>query len=250
MHNTTTGTTETANIAPPQIKTAAEIKNAPEEFRVACEKLVISHAINELHGARVFDEPAVAYAPHPYAKWLTCRVAMEEYGHHYRFFELGKEMGIAEERMLPEKTDKKPLSMFDYTLTCWEEFVALKLLGDLAEILQVEDLLHCTFHPLRNLARMTMPEEKFHHQFGIDFSKELIQDPVAKAKLQAAVDKIYPIIPSFFGRSQSKNSEMYRRWGIKLRSNEEMRADYIQRAEAACAPLGLTLPPLPAEFLH
>ena len=124
------------------------------------------------------------------------------------------------------------------------------MLGDLAEILQVEDLLHCTFHPLRNLARMTMPEEKFHHQFGIDFSKELIQDPVAKAKLQAAVDKIYPIIPSFFGRSQSKNSEMYRRWGIKLRSNEEMRADYIQRAEAACAPLGLTLPPLPAEFLH
>ena len=106
------------------------------------------------------------------------------------------------------------------------------------------------YFTLRNLARMTMPEEKFHHQFGIDFSKELIQDPVAKAKLQAAVDKIYPIIPSFFGRSQSKNSEMYRRWGIKLRSNEEMRADYIQRAEAACAPLGLTLPPLPAEFLH
>ena len=85
---------------------------------------------------------------------------------------------------------------------------------------------------------------------GIDFSKELIRDPVAKAKLQTAVDKIYPIIPSFFGRSKSKNSEMYRRWGIKLRSNEEMRADYIQRAAAACAPLSLTLPALPAEPLH
>ena len=234
----------------PEVKTPEELSDQPREYRAAVEKIVISHAINELYGSQVYDEPAIALAPTPYAKWLTCRVAMEEYGHHYRFFELGKEMGIAEERMLPEKTDKKPLSMFDYTLTSWEEFVALKLLGDLAEILQVEDLLHCTFHPLRNLARMTMPEEKFHHQFGIDFSKELIQDPVAKARLQAAVDKIYPIIPSFFGRSQSKNSEMYRRWGIKLRSNEEMRADYIQRAEAACAPLGLTLPPLPAEFLH
>jgi hypothetical protein len=33
MHNATTGNTEGGNIAPPQIKTAAEIKDAPEEFR-------------------------------------------------------------------------------------------------------------------------------------------------------------------------------------------------------------------------
>jgi len=232
-----------------QIKTPEELKSTPDEYRVALEKLVISHAINELHGARVFDEPAVALAPNPYAKWLTCRVAMEEYGHHYRFFELGKQMGIAEDRMLPEKTEKRPLSMFEYPLESWEEFVAIKLLGDLAEILQVEDLLHCTFHPLRNLARMTMPEEKFHHQFGIDFSKELIKDPAAKAKLQAAVDRVFPFIPSFFGRAGSKNNEMFRRWGIKLRTNEDMRADYIQRAKAACDQLGLTLPPL-SETVH
>lgn len=230
--------------AAPQVKTPEELKGAPEEYRTAVEKLVISHAINELHGARVFDEPAVAFAPNPYAKWLTCRVAMEEYGHHYRFFELGKQMGIPEEKMLPEKTDKRPLSMFDYPLQSWEEFVAIKLLGDLAEILQVEDLLHCTFHPLRNLARMTMPEEKFHHQFGVDFSKELVVDPKAKAALQAAVDRVFPFIPSFFGKAGSKNNEMFRRWGIKLRTNEDMRADYIARAKAACDQLGLTLPAL------
>jgi ring-1,2-phenylacetyl-CoA epoxidase subunit PaaA len=225
-----------------QIKTSAELKGASQEYQVAVQKLVISHAINELHGARVFDEPAVAYAPNPYAKWLTCRVAMEEYGHHYRFFELGKEMGIPADKMLPEKTEKRPLSMFEFPLESWEEFVAIKLLGDLAEILQVEDLLHCTFHPLRNLARMTMPEEKFHHQFGVDFSKELIQDPVAKAKLQAAIDRVFPFIPSFFGRSGSKNNQMYRDLGIKLRTNEDMRADYMARAKAACDSLGLTLP--------
>lgn len=225
-----------------QFKTSAEFKNASPEYQVAIQKLVISHAINELHGARVFDEPAVAYAPNPYAKWLTCRVAMEEYGHHHRFFELGKEIGIPAESMLPEKTSKKPLSMFEFPLASWEEFVAIKLLGDLAEILQVEDLLHCTFHPLRNLARMTMPEEKFHHQFGVDFGRELVKDPVAKAKLQAAVDRVFPFIPSFFGRSGSKNNQMYRDLGIKLRTNEDMRADYLARAKAACDLVGLTLP--------
>jgi len=225
-----------------QVRTADELKTQSEEYRGAVEKLIISHAINELYGARVFDEPAVALAPTPYAKWLTCRVAMEEYGHHCRFFELGRQIGIAEDRMLPEKTAKRPLSMFEFPLQTWEEFVAIKLLADLAEILQVEDLLHCTFHPLRNLARMTMPEEKFHHEFGVDFGKELVKTEAGRARLQAAIDKVFPEIPSFFGRAGSKNNEMFRRLGIKLRTNEDMRKDYVQRAAKAVEALGLQLP--------
>lgn len=227
-----------------QVKTCEDLKQQPDEYRLACEKLVISHAINELYGGRTFDEPAVAFAPTPYAKWLTCRVAMEEYGHHVRFFELGREMGIPDEKMLPEKTSKKPLSIFEYPLKSWEEFVAIKLVVDLAEILQVEDLLHCTFHPLRNLARMTMPEERFHAQFGLDFGAELVKTPDGKAKLQAAVNDIFPQVPAFFGRARSKNNEIYRKWGIKLRTNDEMAADYIRRGGEAIKKIGLEAPPV------
>ena len=153
---------------------------------------MISHAINELYGAQVFDEPAIAYAPTPYAKWLTCRVAMEEYGHHVRFKQLGLQMGIPEERMMPG-AGKRPLSIFEFPLKTWEEFVAIKLLADLAEILQVEDLLHCTFHPLRNLARATMPEERFHAQFGEDFTAELIKTPEGKATPAGGDQRILPL---------------------------------------------------------
>ena len=226
----------------PQVKTIDDFKAQPEEYRRACEKIVISHAINELYGAQVFDEPAVALAPTPYAKWLTCRVAMEEYGHHVRFFELGRQMGIPDDKMVPGRTDKKPLSIFEHPLKSWEEFVAIKLLGDLAEILQVEDLMHCTFHPLRNLARMTMPEERFHAQFGIDFGKELVASEAGKRRLQKAVDAVFPIMPAFFGRPGSKNNETYRRFGIKQHTNEAMRDDYVRRARDAAAKLGLTLP--------
>jgi len=229
-----------------QVKTIDEFLAQPEEYRRACEKIVISHAINELYGAQVFDEPAVAFAPTPYAKWLTCRVAMEEYGHHVRFFELGRKMGIAEERMIPGRTDKRPLSIFEHPLKTWEEFVAIKLLGDLAEILQVEDLLHCTFHPLRSLARMTMPEERFHAQFGIDFGRELVATPDGRRRLQQAVDAVFPIMPAFFGRPGSKNNETYRRFGIKQHTNEAMRDDYVRRAREAAGKLGLTLPEVKA----
>ena len=44
-----------------QVETARELMQAPEEFRTAVEKIVISHAVNELYGAQVFDEPAIAF---------------------------------------------------------------------------------------------------------------------------------------------------------------------------------------------
>lgn len=211
------------------VKTCHELADAPAEYRQALEKIVVSHAVNELYGAQVFDEPAIALAPTPYAKWLTCRVAMEEYGHHVRFRELGEEMGVAAERMTPQS--KKPLSIFEFPLQTWPEFCVIKLLADLAEILQVEDLVQCSFVPLRNLARMTMPEERFHAQFGKDFCTELCQTGEGRRAVQDAIDRYFPMLVKFFGQPNSKNNEIYRKWGIKQRSNEAMLADYLKRAK-------------------
>jgi ring-1,2-phenylacetyl-CoA epoxidase subunit PaaA len=171
-------------------------------------------------------------APTPYAKWLTCRVAMEEYHHHVRFRGLAEEIGVAPEMMDPKV--KKPLTIFNFQLRTWAEFCVIKSIADYAEILQVEDLLHCTFHPLRNLARITMPEEKFHAKFGKDFCMELVQD---------AINRYFPITPGFFGASQSKNNAMYLRWGLKQRTNDEMRADFLARVtELVEKDFGLSLP--------
>src|SRR5258708_8101072 len=134
---------------------------------------------------------------------------MEEYGHHVRFKQLGVQMGIPEDRMMPG-SGKRPLSIFEFPLKTWEEFVAIKLLADLAEILQVEDLLHCTFHPLRNLARATMPEERFHAQFGEDFTAELVKTPDGKARLQAAVNESFPYLPSSFVAPTSTLTQIFR----------------------------------------
>ena len=224
-----------------QVKTADDLKAQPDEYRLAVEKIVISHAVNELYGAQVFDEPAIKLAPTPYAKWLTCRVAMEEYGHHVRFKELGETIGIASDKLVPNP-DKKPLNIFEFPLKTWAEFCVIKAFADLAEILQVEDLAHCSFLPLRNLSRMTMPEERFHAQFGEEFCTELCATPEGKQEVQDALDRYFPYLPLFFGRAGSKNNEVFRKWGIKARSNEEMLEDYMRRAGQLAEKLGLVMP--------
>ena len=225
-----------------EVKAVADLGNEPDEYRAAICKIVASHTVNELYGAQVFDEPAIVHAPTPYAKWLTCRIAMEEYHHHVRFKGLADELG-----MPPEATDpkvKKPLSIFGYQLKSWPEFCVIKMLADLAEILQVEDLLHCSFVPLRTIGRVTMPEEKFHAQFGKDFCAELCKTDEGRRAVQQAIDDYAPYLPQFFGAAGSKNNETYRKYGLKERRNEEMRADFLERARAVVEGLGLRFPVL------
>lgn len=232
--------------APFAVNTPAELAQQPPEYGELVKKIIVSHAINELAGATVYDEPAIALAPTPYWKWHACRIAMEEYGHHVRFAKLGKTLGVPESAMIPWETDKKSLNIFDTTLGDWPEFCVLKMIGDLAEILQVEDLLECSYVPLRKAAKITMPEEKFHATFGERACAELVKTPEGRAGVQAGINKLFPILPAFFGRSGSKNNALYRKWGIKSRTNEDMRADYLGRARVLVEKIDLKLPAIPA----
>jgi ring-1,2-phenylacetyl-CoA epoxidase subunit PaaA len=90
---------------------------------------------------------------------------------------------------------------------------------------------------------MTMPEERFHAQFGRDFCAGLCKTPEGRARVQDAINRYYPLLPSFFGKAGSKNNELFRAYGIKQRTNEDMRADYVARARALVEDfLGLRLP--------
>jgi ring-1,2-phenylacetyl-CoA epoxidase subunit PaaA len=225
-----------------EVKAVHDLAAEPPEYRDAICKIVVSHAVNELYGAQVFDEPAIALAPTPYAKWLTCRIAMEEYHHHVRFKGLADELGVPPASIDPNV--KRPLSIFGFPLSAWPEFCVIKMLADLGEILQVEDLLHCSFVPLRAISRVTMPEEKFHAQFGRDFCKELCATEEGRRAVQQAINDYAPLLPQFFGAAGSKNNELYRQYGLKLRKNEEMREDFLNRARATVEALGLEFPDL------
>ena len=89
-----------------------------------------------------------------------------------------------------------------------------------------------------------MPEERFHAQFGEDFAAELVKTPEGKTRLQDAINRYFPYLPAFFGGSKSRNNEIFRKWGIKLRTNDDMRADFINRAREVTAKQGLALPEL------
>ncbi len=207
------------------------------DFVEAVGKVITSHVRNELAGAVVFDEPAIALAPDPKAKWLACRIAMEEYGHHLKFSKLAAELELA------DPLQGRTLSVFDYDLTSWEEFVVLKAIVDLAEVILMEELVDCTYLPLRQLAVKLLPEERFHVAFGRSYAKDLAGNERSRPLVQAAVDELVPTTLPFFGRSKSPNNELFRRWGVKRNTNDEARAEFVSRSRSFVVDeLGLDYP--------
>ena len=225
------------------IRGVAEAIETGEEYMSALTKIIAGHAVNELVGAQAFDEPAIALAPTPYDKWLTCRIAMEEFGHHVHFSRLATDLGIEDKIDL-----KKSLNIFEFPMSSFADFIAVKTLSDLAEILQMEDLLVCSYQPLRDLSERLMPEERFHAGFGRSRLQQLCETPAGKTEGQDSIHRFFVAVLPFFGRSQSKNNEMFRRWGIKQRTNGFMRGDFVCRVFDICDEAGIDRPRVPDEY--
>ena len=207
------------------------------EYVTAVGKVVGSHVRNELAGATAFDEPAIGLAPTPKEKWLACRIAMEEYGHHLKFQRLASELG------LEDASSGRALSVFDFELTSWTEFAVLKARVDEAEVVLMEELLAASYLPLRKLVARLLPEEHFHVSFGKARTRELVASGAAAADVQRAVDDLVPFTVPFFGRSVSANNEAFRRWGVKHRTNDESRAVWAGRCKHFVeGELGLRVP--------
>jgi ring-1,2-phenylacetyl-CoA epoxidase subunit PaaA len=220
-----------------EVRDAAAAHALGPEYVAAVGKVIASHVRNELAGAAAFDEPAIALAPNPKEKWLACRIAMEEYGHHLKFQRLATDLG------LDDAGAGRTLSVFDYQLTSWAEFVVLKALVDLAEVVLMEELLETSYLPLRELVVRLLPEEHFHVSFGKSHTRDLVADPVNRPVAQQAIDDLVAFTVPFFGRSVSANNDAFRRWGVKQRTNDESRMAWAARSrEFVEGDLGLRFP--------
>src|SRR5205814_10693672 len=86
-------------------------------------------------------------------------------------------------------------------------------------------------------------EEKGHVAYGEQQLQKLIESGTAgKEQAQAAISKWYGIGLDMFGKSGSSRTERYLEWGLKRRTNEEARRQYIAEMEPKIAALGLVVP--------
>ncbi len=219
--------------------TLEQFASMPAEYQEAVNNILTIHTVSELYGADVFYR-WIPLAPTPVDKWRMSQILREEYGHHLRFAKLQAAMGVD-----VTKLAKNPLTLFTtYDAENWAEAMMFLATVDRAARLQFEDFTRASFLPLREVAQSTLKEEIGHAEFGRVRVAELCRDAEARAQVQRGLEKWFPMAVAFFGRSGSPKSDRYRRWGLKRRTNDEMRRDYLEEYTRIVAAWGLSLPAL------
>jgi ring-1,2-phenylacetyl-CoA epoxidase subunit PaaA len=139
-------------------------------------------------------------------------------------------------------TADKRVNIFYYPIETWADFVFFNFCMDRGAGHQLEDVRRSSYGPWVRAIEGIFKEEKFHIRHGEHWVQRLAVDPGTRDEAQATFDKWYIRTMNIFGRPGSKKNEVYRRYRLKLRDNDEVRQAFASEVAALCEKFGLTVP--------
>jgi ring-1,2-phenylacetyl-CoA epoxidase subunit PaaA len=218
----------------------------PAEYRRQLIRMISQHAHSEVVG--MLPEGAwITKAPSLRRKLILLAKVQDEAGHGQYLYHAAETLGATREEMLDALLDGKAKysSIFNYHTTSWADNGAIGWLVDGAAILNQTMLARCSYGPYsRAMVRICM-EENFHRKQGQEMIILYSQGtPTQRAMVQDAITRWWWPTLMMFGPhdADSPNSGVLIRWGIKTRTNDELRQDFINQLVLDLQACGIVLP--------
>jgi len=245
------------NRAGERIESVAEMT---EEYRAALIHLMTMQADSELAGAYGYV-PWITRAPTVEEKHVVAQIVKDEVRHASVMYGLLADLGVDVEAHVAAHdevftfriasdadlgtariTTDKRVNIFYYPIETWADFVFFNFCMDRGAGHQLEDVRHCSYGPWVRAIEGIFKEEKFHIRHGEYWVKKLAEDPRTRDEAQAAFNKWYIRTMNIFGRPGSPKNQLYRKFRLKVRDNDEVRQAFAAEVRALCAKFGLTVP--------
>ena len=215
----------------------------PQEYRNLLSRLLAIQADCEIGGPHIYVDHWTLRAPTVDDQWRVARIAAEEIDHCRKFLRLLQLVGIDRSDILTRPRSQREVDAFKEDMPEWADFAAFGMLIDKVGQYQLDEMIKSSYLPIDDHLPTILREEKGHIAYGQQQLEKLIATgPEGKAKAQAAVNRWYVVGLDMFGQSGSARTERYIEWGLKRRTNEEARRDYIAEIEPQIAALGLEVP--------
>src|SRR5215210_8107469 len=119
---------------------------------------------------------------------------------------------------------------FHIPLEDWVDLAWFHALIDRVGLYVGIEMTGAPYEPLAKAAPELEGDEEFHTRAGFLHLREICATPEGKAAAQERLKKWWPAALDMFGRSDSKTSPQYVKWGIKMLNNEALRQKYITEA--------------------
>ncbi len=224
-----------------RVSTPGEFEKMPDEYRELLTRVLRIQADCEIGGPHLYVSNWVLTAPTADDQWRMSRIAAEEIDHFRKMDRLLRLIGSgAEDRLWVDK-EERYVDAFKSEMPSWADIAVFGGLIDRVGEYQLDEFTDCSFEPLNKVLPPILREEKGHVSFGLYKCRDLI-DQGRKDEVQAAIDRWYPEALDMFGNARSKRDHKYIKWGLKRRTNEQARQQYMTEAEPIIRDLGLVVP--------
>jgi ring-1,2-phenylacetyl-CoA epoxidase subunit PaaA len=218
----------------------------PERYRKQLTRMMSQHAHSEIVGM-LPEGNWITRAPSLRRKMGLLAKVQDEAGHGLYIYCGTETLGVDRTELVDQLLagTAKYSSIFNYPTLTWADIGAIGWLVDGAAIVNQTMLAKASYGPYARAMVRICKEENFHKRQGFEIMTTLaLGTPAQKAMAQDALNRWWWPSLMMFGPhdADSPNSEELARWGVKRKSNDELRQRFVNLTIAQAKAIGLEIP--------
>jgi ring-1,2-phenylacetyl-CoA epoxidase subunit PaaA len=218
----------------------------PDDYRRQLLRMISQHAHSEIVGMLPEGE-WITRAPSLRRKLVLLAKVQDEGGHGQYLYDAAESLGATREEMIEalHTGRAKYANVFNYPTPTWADVGMIGWLVDMAAMLNQSMLAKCSYGPYARAMLRICGEETFHKKQGQEIVIRLaLGTPEQHAMAQEALNRWWwPTLMQFgYPDSESPHTATLRRWGIKTKTNDELREMFIREIVPELRLIGLEPP--------
>ena len=218
----------------------------PERYRHQLVRMMSQHAHSEIVGM-LPEGNWITRAPSLRRKLCLLAKVQDEAGHGLYIYCATETLGVARAELIDQLLTGKAKysSIFNYPTLTWADIGAIGWLVDGAAIVNQTMLAKASYGPYARAMVRICKEENFHKKQGFEIIATLAAGtPDQRRMAQDALDRWWWPSLMMFGPhdKDSPNTGELSKWGIKRKSNDELRQRFINLTVAQAKAIELEIP--------
>jgi ring-1,2-phenylacetyl-CoA epoxidase subunit PaaA len=223
-----------------------ESSNAlPAEYKDLLVRMLSIQARIELEymlvPERTLQRP-LAKAPSPEDKAEYAAFWSEEVRHGSYWWRILEGLGVT----IDQKFMSTPMPIYLFEMRDlsedWVEYAFFSFFGDRQGAYMGFEWVGCTYSPLAKISERVWREEIGHAAFGYQLLRRICQTSEGRKAAAHHLPKWYAAGLDMFGSDSSKRQYDFIKWGLRKRSNKQMRDDFIVEIDELLNKVSLPIP--------
>lgn len=224
----------------------------PDRYRKQLIRMMSQHAHSEIVGM-LPEGNWITRAPSLKRKMVLLAKVQDEAGHGMYLYSATETLGVRRQDLIEDYLygSAKYSSIFNYPTLTFADICVIGWLVDGAAIVNQTMLAKSSYGPYSRANIRICREESFHKKQGYEMLAKMADGTSEQKKMaQDAVNRWWWPTLMMFGPhdEDSPNSAELIKWGIKTKTNDELRQDFVDRSVMEAEAIGIEIPDPELEY--